>query len=195
MSNGDARRAMAQQGHYAGALSRLLAYGADLLILTTVYAVALALLGFAIDVATPWHVDLQTGHALVLVGELLWAAFYFGNSWVIFARSPGMTLLGLRIVQADGSPLDRHHAIVRLLAFPLGLLTLGLGFLGIVFDPTHQAIYDRIAKTAVVYDWDAEAAKLRDLAARGARRRGTHVGAHRTLRAQQPSDEPDRPLR
>jgi len=193
--NGDARRAIAQQGHYAGALSRLLAYGADLLILTVVYAVALALLGFAIDVATPWHVDLKTGHVLVLVGELLWAAFYFGNSLVIFARSPGMTLLGLRIVQADGSPLDRHHAIVRLLVFPLGFLTLGLGFLGIIFDRTHRAIYDRIAKTAVVYDWDAEAAKLRGLAARGARGRGTDAGAHRTLRAQQPNDEPDRPLR
>jgi uncharacterized RDD family membrane protein YckC len=168
---GDAHRAMTQQGHYAGALSRLLAYGADILILTVVYAVALALLEFAINAATPWNIDLKTGHVLVLLGELLWAAFYFGNSWAVFARSPGMTLLGLRIVQADGSSLDRHRAIIRLIAFPLGFLTLGLGFLGIIFDRTHQAIYDRIARTAVVYDWDAEAAKLRGLAARGARQR------------------------
>ena len=164
MRDRDARRALTQQGHYAGALSRLLAYGVDLLILTVVYVAALALLEFAINAATPWSIDLKTGHVLVLVGELLWAAFYFGNSWVIFARSPGMTLLGLRIVRADGSSLDRHHAILRLIAFPLGFLTLGLGFLGIIFDRTHQAIYDRIARTAVVYDWDAEAAKLRGLA-------------------------------
>ena len=177
MTDGDARRAMAQQGHYAGALSRLLAYGADLLILTVVYAVALALLEFGINAATPWSVDLKSAYGLVLVGEFVWAAFYFGNSWAIFARSPGMTLLGLRIVQADGSSLDRHHAIVRLIAFPLGFLTLGLGFLGIIFGRTHQAIYDRIAKTAVVYDWDAEAAKLRDLAAHGARRREAHAQA------------------
>jgi uncharacterized RDD family membrane protein YckC len=177
VTNGDARRALAQQGHYAGALSRLLAYGADLLILTVVYATALALLQFAINAATPWSVDLKTGRGLVLVGELLWAAFYFGNSWAVFARSPGMALLGLRIVQADGSSLDRRHAIVRLITFPLGFLTLGLGFLGIIFGRTHQAIYDRIAKTAVVYDWDAEAAKLRGLAARGARRREAQVQA------------------
>jgi RDD family len=88
-----------------------------------------------------------------------------------------MTLLGLRIVQADGSSLDRRHAIVRLIAFPLGFLTLGLGFLGIIFGRTHQAIYDRIAKTAVVYDWDAEVAKLRSLAARGVRRREAQVQA------------------
>jgi uncharacterized RDD family membrane protein YckC len=176
---------LAQQGHYAGALSRLLAYGADLLILTVVYAAALALLEFAISAATPWNVNLEQGHVLVLVGELLWGALYFGNSWVIFARSPGMTLLGLRIVQADGSSLDRHHAIVRLLAFPLGFLTLGIGFLGIVFGRTHQAIYDRIARTAVVYDWDAEAAKLRGLAARGARQREELSGRAR----EQPQEE------
>jgi uncharacterized RDD family membrane protein YckC len=189
--DGDARRAMTQQGHYAGALSRLLAYGADLLILTVVYAAALALLEFAINVATPWSIDFKTGHVLVIVGELLWAAFYFGNSWVIFARSPGMTLLGLRIVQADGSSLNRHHAIIRLVAFPLGFLTLGLGFLGIVFDRAHQAIYDRIARTAVVYDWDAEAAKLRGLAVRGVRRRAGQMRAPTETLSAQPNGERD----
>ncbi len=179
MTNDDASRAIAQQGHYAGALSRLLAYAADVLMLTVVYAVALALLEFAINAATPWHVDFKTGHGLVIAGELLWAALYFGNSWAMFARSPGMTLLGLRIVRSDGSSLDRRHAIIRLIAFPLGYLTLGLGFMGIIFGRTHQAIYDRIANTAVVYDWDAEAAKLRGLADRGARRREAQVPTER----------------
>jgi uncharacterized RDD family membrane protein YckC len=189
--DGDTRRAMIHQGHYAGALSRLLAYGVDLLILTVVYAAALALLEFAIDVATPWNIAFKAGHVLVLVGELLWAAFYFGNSWAIFARSPGMTLLGLKIVQVDGSSLDRRHAIIRLITFPLGFLTLGLGFLGIIFDRTHQAIYDRIARTAVVYDWDAEAAKLRGLAARGARRREGATRAPTDTPREQPNRERD----
>jgi uncharacterized RDD family membrane protein YckC len=172
-----ARQGMAHQGHYAGALSRLLAYGADLLIISVVYAAALALTEFAINTATPWHVDFKSGYELVLVGELIWSGFYFGSSWVVWARSPGMTLLGLRIVRSDGSSLDRRQALIRLIAFPLGFLTLGLGFLGIIFGRTHQAIYDRIAGTAVIYDWDAEAAKLRDLATRGARRREVQVQA------------------
>ena len=171
MTNGDARHGAAHQGHYAGALSRLLAYGTDLLFISVVYAAGLALLQFAINAATPWHVELKNEYQLVLVGEFVWAAIYFGSSWIGFARSPGMSLLGLRIVRSDGSALDRRRAIIRLIAFPLGFLTLGLGFLGIIFGRTHQAIYDRIASTAVIYDWDAEAAKLRDLATRGARRR------------------------
>lgn len=171
----NARQAMSHQGHYAGALSRLLAYGADLLIITVVYAAGLALVEFAISAATPWHIDLEHNHALVLAGQLIWSAIYFGSSWLAFARSPGMTLLGLSIVRSDGSALDRRHALIRLVAFPLGFLTLGLGFLGIILGRTHQAIYDRIARTAVIYDWDAEAAKLRDLASRGARRREVQV--------------------
>ena len=170
MSTG-ARQALAQQGHYAGALSRLLAYGADLLIVNTVYAIFLAILEFAINTATPWNVELKESYILVVIGGLAWFAFYLGASWVIYGRSPGMSLLGLRIVRGDGATLDPRHAIIRLIAFPLGFLTFGIGFLGIIFGKTHRAIYDRIADTAVIYDWDAEAAKLRELATRGARRR------------------------
>jgi len=168
---GGARQALAQQGHYAGALSRLLAWAADLLIVTTVYAVALAVLQFAINTATPWTVEIKDGYIVVIIGQLAWFAFYLGASWVVYGRSPGMSLLGLRIVRGDGASLDPRHAIIRLIAFPLGFLTLGIGFLGIIFGKAHRALYDRIADTAVIYDWDAEAAKLRELASRGARRR------------------------
>ena len=107
----------------------------------------------------------------ILVGEVIWGAFYLGAPGYCSRRSPGMSLFGLRIVRSDGSDLDQRHALIRLFAFPLGFLTFGLGFLGIIFGRTHQAIYDRIARTAVVYDWDAEAARIRNLAAQGARRR------------------------
>jgi uncharacterized RDD family membrane protein YckC len=163
------RDALRFQGHYAGPISRLLAYAADVFLIGVLYTAALALLRFAVEAATPWRLNVEG--VLFAVGALAWAALYFGSSWVGFARSPGMSLLGLLIVRGDGSPLDRHHALVRLLAFPLGFLTLGLGFLGIVVGRTRQALYDRIADTAVVYDWDAEAAKLRELATRGGHRR------------------------
>ena len=171
MTNVRVRRGHGIQGHYAGAVSRLLAYGADLLITSTAFAVGLALLQFAIRTVTPWDLTLDKAHGLVIAASFVWFAFYLGSSWVLFARTPGMSLLGLRIVRADGSQLDRRHALIRLVAFPLGFLTLGFGFLGIVVGRTRQAIYDRIANTAVVYDWDAEAAKLRSLAQRGASRR------------------------
>lgn len=158
------------QGHYAGPVSRLLAYAADTFLIGVLYTAGLALLRFAIDAATPWTLDVE-GLAFA-AGALAWSALYFGSSWTGFARSPGMSLLGLRIVRSDGASLDRRHALLRLVAFPLGFLTLGLGFLGILVGRTRQAIYDRIADTAVVYDWDAEAAHLRSIASRSRRRGG-----------------------
>ncbi len=160
----EARRALEHQGRYAGAVTRLLAYLADIGIISVLFGGALALVTAAIDVATPWNLDVSKENTAVLILYFFWAALYFGNSWVLRAKSPGMTLLGLRIVRADGGELDKRHALVRLIAFPLGFLTLGLGFLGIIFGRTHQAIYDRIADTAVVYGWDAESAKLRAIA-------------------------------
>lgn len=169
---------MAHQGHYAGALTRLLAYGADLLIINGTYVGALALAQFAINSATPWNVNLKSGYGWVIAVGFVWATVYFGGSWAVFARSPGMTIFGLRIVRSDGASLDRRHALIRLIAFPLGFLTCGVGFLGIIFGRTHQALYDRIARTAVIYSWDEEAARLRDLATRGARRREADVQVH-----------------
>jgi uncharacterized RDD family membrane protein YckC len=164
-----ARDALQHQGHYAGPISRLLAYAADTAFIGVIYTAGIALLRFAVDAATPWTLNVEG--VVFAAGALAWSALYWGSSWVGFGRSPGMSLLGLRIVRSDGSHLDRRHALVRLIAYPLGFLTLGLGFLGIVFGRTRQAIYDRIADTAVVYDWDAEAAKLRELATRGGQRR------------------------
>ncbi len=161
----DADRALLHQGHYAGPVTRLLAYLADVGIVSVLFAVASALVGAAITVATPWTIDVdQDGWWIGLI-YLLWWFLYFWNSWALRARSPGMALLGLRIVRADGADLDVRRATIRLLAFPLGFLTLGIGFLGIIVGRTHQAIYDRIAHTAVVYGWDARATRLRTLAA------------------------------
>jgi hypothetical protein len=40
----------------------------------------------------------------------------------------------------------------------------GLGFAGILVQHEHRALHDLIAGTAVVYAWDARAARLRFLA-------------------------------
>jgi uncharacterized RDD family membrane protein YckC len=160
----DSDRALAHQGHYAGAVSRLLAFLADSAFVSILYAAALGLVTAAVDVATPWTLDFSKESWFTLLLYFGWWGIYLGNGWLLRSKSPGMALLGLRIVRADGSDLDQRHALIRLIAFPLGFLTFGAGFLGIIFGKTRSAIYDRIANTAVVYHWDAESAKIRELA-------------------------------
>lgn len=43
-------------------------------------------------------------------------------------------------------------------------LLMGVGFLGILVQREHRALHDLIAGTAVIYAWDARAARLRFLA-------------------------------
>lgn len=160
----DADRALAHQGRYAGPVSRLLAFIADSAFVSILFGAALALLSAAIDIATPWTLDLSKDNWIVAGSYFIWWGIYLGNGWLLRSKSPGMALLGLRIVRGDGSDLDSRHAIIRLIAFPLGFLTFGAGFLGIIIGRRRTAIYDRIADTAVIYQWDAESAKIRELA-------------------------------
>src|ERR1700685_2681584 len=74
-----------------------------------------------------------------------------------------MALLGVKGVAADGTQAGPRRAVIRTLAFPLSFLLLGLGFTGILFQRDRRALQDMIAGTAVVYAWDAHAARLRYL--------------------------------
>ena len=74
-----------------------------------------------------------------------------------------MAVVGLRAVRKDGSNLDARHAVVRVLFFPLSFLLFGLGFLLVLLKRDRRALHDLIADTAVVYAWDARAARVRFL--------------------------------
>jgi uncharacterized RDD family membrane protein YckC len=77
----------------------------------------------------------------------------------MIARSSG----GVKVVAADGTEAGPRRATIRTLAFPLSFLLCGLGFTGIFLQRNRRARRDMIAGTAVVYTWDARAARLRFL--------------------------------
>jgi uncharacterized RDD family membrane protein YckC len=152
------------QGNYAGSVSRLVAYGIDLGIVSALFALALMVISFAAKVVTGQSINWNRGSIALGAIFLIWELTYLGYSWAASGRSPGMAVLGVRVVRQDGAPLDRRRAVVRALAFPLSFLLFGLGLVGIVVQREHRALHDFIAGTAVVYSWDARAARLRSLA-------------------------------
>jgi uncharacterized RDD family membrane protein YckC len=99
-----------------------------------------------------------------LVAAVIWEFIYFSYQWALSGKTIGMAVLGIRVVATDGSPIGFRQAVLRTLAFPLSILLLGLGFVGILTNRDRHALHDRIAGTAVVYSWDARAARLRWLA-------------------------------
>jgi uncharacterized RDD family membrane protein YckC len=152
------------QGHYAGSVSRLAAYLIDLTVSTVLYSLALSFISFVAQIVTGHPVSWHRDNIIVVIIYVAWEFVYFGFQWAANGRSLGMALVGVHVVRADGTRLQPRQGWVRSLTFPLGFLTLGLGFLGILVQREHRAVYDLIAGTAVVYAWDARAARLRFLA-------------------------------
>jgi uncharacterized RDD family membrane protein YckC len=164
VSPGPHAQAVTAQGHYAGSVSRFLAYAIDLAVSTGVFTLALAGVSYAVQIVTGKHVSWNRQDIAVTVLFVAWEFFYFGYSWAMSGRTLGMAVLGVRVVRADGQAIDPWHGVLRALVFPLSFLLFGLGFLGILVQREHRALHDLIAGTAVIYAWDARAARLRFLA-------------------------------
>jgi uncharacterized RDD family membrane protein YckC len=152
-------------GHYAGPVSRLAAYALDAVLVGALYSVVTAAVVWILELIVSQNFDasdLGSGASAILL--TVWSYLYFAVPWAVSGRTPGMLVLGLRVVRRDGSPLDPGHAFLRALVVPLSLIPLGLGLIGIVVGREHRALHDVLAKTTVVYAWDAQRVRLRRLA-------------------------------
>jgi uncharacterized RDD family membrane protein YckC len=157
-------RSVTAQGNYAGSVSRFLAYAIDLIVSSAVFTLALAAISYVVQIVTGKQVSWNRQDIVVVVVYVLWEFFYFGYSWAVSGRTFGMAVLGVRVVRADGAVAEPRRGVVRALVFPLSFLLFGLGFLGILVQRERRALHDLIAGTAVIYAWDARAARLRFLA-------------------------------
>jgi uncharacterized RDD family membrane protein YckC len=157
-------RDLTLQGHYAGIVTRLAAFAIDLVALLVLFDILGTTAEFVVNAVSggSWKVsDLPLGGAVYLG---IWAFLYCTYPVAAGGRTLGMAVVGLRVVRPDGSPVGWSQAVIRILALPLSFLTLGIGFLLIVLRQDHRALQDLIGGTAVVYAWDARAARWRFLA-------------------------------
>ena len=168
-------------GHYAGSVSRLVAFVVDLVLSIAVFELALAGISYIAQIVTGNAIGLHRSNIVVLVIFIAWEFVYFGNAWASSGRTPGMALLGICVVRVDGTVLSPRQGWLRALAFPLGFLTLGVGFIWIFVDRERRAVYDVIAGSTVVYAWDARTGRLRFLA-----RPAAHAGCRAGHRDERP---------
>jgi uncharacterized RDD family membrane protein YckC len=152
------------RGHYAGSVSRFLAYAIDVAVISALFGLALAAVSFAASLITGHAFSWNKSGIPLAIAYGCWGFVYFAYSWAVSGKSFGMAVFGIQIVSREGAPAGPRRAIVRTLAFPLSFLLLGLGFVGILVDGERRALHDVIAGTAVVYTWDARAQRLRFLA-------------------------------
>lgn len=153
-------------GQYAGFASRLVALAIDVGILWGLFTLAVAGLQLFIELITGTKVQATHNRPIWDVALGIWSVLYFAVQWTMSARTPGMAVMGLRVVRRDGSRFGAKTAWLR---------TVGLALCGIIplvavivffASRERRSLDDMVAGTAVVYSWDARAARLRRLAHR-----------------------------
>jgi uncharacterized RDD family membrane protein YckC len=150
-------------GRCAGFASRFAAFIVDVGASVGVFMLALAAVSFAARILTGQDIAWNRGDIWVVVAYAAWEFAYFAYCRAASGRTAGMALFGVRVVGHNGSDAGGRRAVVRALAFPLSFVLLGLGFVGILLGGRRRALHDVIAGTAVIYSWDARAARLRFL--------------------------------
>ena len=153
-----------RQGHYAGAVSRLAAFAADVGAAWGVYTVGVLLVNAALKLVSGHSYTFGQNKIVSFVALAIWEFVYFAYQWAVSGKTLGMAILGLQVVTREGGPISARQAAIRTIGLGISLLTLGIAFLGIVFQRERRALNDFMAGTAVVYDWDARAARLRWMA-------------------------------
>jgi uncharacterized RDD family membrane protein YckC len=160
----DPQRDVGLQGHWAGIVTRLVAFLLDLVLSTLAYLLILVAIRFAVEALSHHTITWADQRIITLVGFGVWEFVWFAYPWSMSGKSLGMALVGVRVVRADGSSVPFSRAAVRALCLPFSILFFGLGCLLILVQPERRALHDLIAGTAVVYSWNARAARLRFLA-------------------------------
>jgi len=176
----------------AGAVTRLLSFGLDLLV------VNLAFSGLAAIVALIGSFFSGTGNGLsgvaLALGGVAWiglACLYMLVFWSLASQTPGMRFFGLRL-DTESRGLAPRRSLRRLAGLFLAAIPFGLGFLGILFDERRRGWQDRLSGVDVLYtDDEPSAAPWSTLepaeTAAGAGRSTTKAPGTRGLRPRQVS--------
>jgi uncharacterized RDD family membrane protein YckC len=134
---------------YAGLVSRSASLAVDAAVIgggTCGGAVVMELVGVILGV---WPRDLA--HAVLWLSVVALPALTVCYTTVFAAvagRTPGMALLGIRVVPTHGRWVSWGAALIRAVVMVL----LPLGILWCVVDRRGQAVHDKLARTLVVYD-------------------------------------------
>jgi uncharacterized RDD family membrane protein YckC len=147
-------------GRYAGPVTRFIALVLDILIVTTGFTVIVAGGTYLVELVSPIEVEPVRG-LWYIVGFVVWALLYLWLSIAIFGKTLGKTVMGVRVVDSEGSlALHSRQSLIRAVTYPLSFVVLGLGLLGVLFGRERRAWHDHFAGTAVVYDWGSRTARL-----------------------------------
>ncbi len=158
------------QGYYAGFSSRAVAIIIDYAIIALVSAMVVLTLSLFFNISSvqrfvswldgvlpgmnrlfEWLLGPPFGPFFFLIFQYVYFVFFFSTT----GQTVGKAVMGLRVVTIDGQRLGVRRSFIRTLCYTLSLAPLGLGFLWVLGEDRRKAWHDKIARTYVLYVWDA----------------------------------------
>ena len=103
------------------------------------------------SVLVAWLTGPSFGAFFLLLFGMVYFVFFFSTT----GQTVGKALMGLRVVTTDGTRMGVKRSFIRTLCYTLSLVPLGLGFLWVLGHDQRRAWHDKIARTYVLYVWDA----------------------------------------
>ncbi len=135
----------------AGAVTRALALGLDVLLVNLAFSGLAAITALVVSAFTGGNSGSNVALVFGTTAWLVLNGLYLVGFWSLAGQTLGMRFLGIRLaVEGQGLPVRR--SIRRLIGLGLGFLTLGIGFLGILFDERRRGWQDRMAGVDVLYE-------------------------------------------
>ncbi len=93
---------------------------------------------------------LITNFLSAFVLQLFLGAVYSIAFWVGQGATPGKMAVGVKVVMANGEPIEFGAACLRYIGYWLSGLILGIGYLMIAFSAEKRGLHDNIAGTIVI---------------------------------------------
>ncbi len=164
------------RGHCAGFASRMVAFILDVVVFSLTLSAAIwavsqigLLLQFLIFFDPIEHIiaiinqyvhleqvsDTGIAGIFSLIGPGLLYIIYYVVFWSTAERTPGKAFMGLRVVTTEGKRLPVWRSFVRCIGYFLSGIPFLIGFLRVLWDDQRQGLHDKLARTYVIYDWDA----------------------------------------
>jgi len=85
-----------------------------------------------------------------LFAQLILDATYTIGFWIGQGATPGKMAVGVKVVMANGLPIEFGAACLRYVGYIACALTLGIGYLMIAFTAEKRGLHDNIAGTVVI---------------------------------------------
>jgi uncharacterized RDD family membrane protein YckC len=153
------------KGHYAGFITRLIAFVIDILIVSVSIGVMLSTFSLILNF---FNIELEgisnlsvvirnlaifvTGFGFTFFVNFIYVTFF----WIVVGKTIGKAVMGLRVIGPRGSRMTIGRSFRRYLGYWISAFPLFLGYFWVLVNDERRAWHDIIAGTSVIYDHEAQ---------------------------------------